>query len=58
MDVDALKQKAINLYIEYIHNLQKGYRTDYQDIINLINFINLPINIDNNNVIKQYLLNK
>lgn len=56
--VDALKIKAIKRYEELLRNIKKGYRSDYQDILNLICFINLPVKLDNHNFIKQQLLNQ
>ena len=56
--VDALKIKAIKRYEELLRNIKKGYKSDYQDILNLICFINLPVKLDNHNFIKQQLLNQ
>ena len=50
--VDALKIKAIKRYEELLRNIKKGYKSDYQDILNLICFINLPVKLDNHNFIK------
>lgn len=55
--VDALKYKAIDRYCEFLSKVKKGYKPDYQDILNLICFINLPIKLDNHEFIKEQLLN-
>lgn len=55
--VDALKRKAIKRYNDYLKQVKKGYKPDYQEILNLICFINLPEQLDNNEFIKQQLLN-
>lgn len=57
-DVDALKKKAIKRYEDFLSKVKKGYRPDYQEILNLICFINLPAKLDNHEFIKQQLLNK
>lgn len=56
--VDALKRKAIKRYEDFLRKLKKGYKPDYQDILNLICFINLPVRLDNHEFIKQQLLNQ
>jgi hypothetical protein len=50
--VDALKRKAIKRYEDFLRKLKKGYKPDYQDILNLICFINLPVRLDNHEFIK------
>nr|DAH12278.1 MAG TPA: hypothetical protein [Caudoviricetes sp.] len=50
--MDALKRKAIKRYEEFLGRIKKGYRPDYQDILNLICFINLPVKLDNHEFIK------
>lgn len=55
--VDALKRKAIKRYEDFLMKVKKGYRPDYQEILNLICFINLPVKLDNHEFIKQQLLN-
>lgn len=56
--VDALKRKAINTYKDLLFKVKKGYKPDYQDLLNLICFIGLPMKIDNYDFIKQQLLNQ
>ena len=56
--VDALKLKTIDRYKCFLNKIKKGYKPDYQEILDLICFINLPITIDNSDFIKQQLLNK
>ena len=55
--VDALKVKAIKEYERFLAKVKKGYQPDYQDILNMICFINLPVRLDNHEFIKQQLLN-
>jgi hypothetical protein len=50
--VDALKIKAIKRYEEFLKSIKKGYKPDYQEILNLICFINLPVRLDNHEFIK------
>ena len=50
--MDALKRKAIKSYEDFLRTLKKGYKPDYQDILNLICFINLPVRLDNHEFIK------
>ena len=56
--MDVLKEKAIEQYMYLLKRLKKGYRDDYNDLMNLICFINLPIKLDKHDFIKQYLINK
>lgn len=42
LDVDAqkgLKQKVINDFNDFLKGLYKGYKKDYSNILNAINFI-------------------
>lgn len=40
-------------------DLQRGYKSDYKHILDLISFINLPIGtLDKHDFITEYLLNK
>ena len=50
--MDALKYKTIVRYNEFLKKLKKGYKPDYQEILNLICFINLPVRLDNHEFIK------
>lgn len=56
--VDALKIKAIKRYEEFLKSVKKGYKPDYQEILNLICFINLPVRLNNHEFIEQQLLNQ
>lgn len=44
--VDALKREAIDMYEHFIQRASYGYKDDYQFILNLISFINMPIELD------------
>jgi hypothetical protein len=50
--VDALKLKAIKRYEEFLKSVKKGYKPDYQEILNLICFINLPVRLNNHEFIE------
>jgi hypothetical protein len=50
--VDALKKKTIARYNDFLVRLQKGYKDDYSDILNLICFISLPVKLDTHDFIK------
>ena len=56
--VDALTLKAIKRYEEFLKSVKKGYKPDYQEILNLICFINLPVRLNNHEFIEQQLLNQ
>ena len=55
--VDVLKRKAIEQYNIFLKKAKNGYRENYQYILALISFINMPIQLDNSDYIKQRLLN-
>lgn len=55
--VDALKREAIKQYEEFLLQLKKGYKPDYEELLNLICFIDLPVKLDNHEFIKQKFLN-
>ena len=57
-DVDALKRRAIEKYNVYLNNIQRGQRSDYKEILDLISFINLPVELENSDFIEEYLVNK
>lgn len=40
-----------------LKQFKKGNKPEYQDLLNLICFINLPVQLDNHEFIKQQLLN-
>jgi hypothetical protein len=50
--VDALKYEAIKQYNMYINKAIKGYKNDYQYILALISFINMPIHLEGMEYIK------
>lgn len=57
--VDALKKKAIRKYEQFLQEVQRGYKPEYKDILDLISFINLPIGVlDKHDFIAEQLLNK
>lgn len=58
-DVDALKQKVINEFNFLLKRIRKGYRPDYEFILQEISFIELleNQNLDNTDFIKQFYLN-
>ncbi len=58
MVVDVLKHKAIRLYRDLLKRASYGYRDDYTDLMNIICFISLPERLDNDEFIKQRLLNQ
>ena len=62
-DVDAIKEKVIKEYISLLCELRKGYRPDYEFILEEISFIELIQNneLDNNlslTALQYYLNNK
>ncbi len=58
MDVDVLKRKAIDLYRSLLKRASQGYQDDYSQLMNIICFISLPMEIDNMEFIKEKLLNQ
>ena len=40
--VDAVKGKIIELYCRYVKRLNKGYKDDYTNLLNMINYLSLP----------------
>lgn len=58
-DVGALKQKVINEFNFLLKRIKKGYRPDYEFILQEISFIELleNQNLDNTDFIKQFYLN-
>ena len=58
MVVDVLKHKAIRLYRDLLKRASQGYRDDYTNLMNIICFISLPERLDNDEFIKQRLLNQ
>lgn len=57
VDVDALKDKAIEEFEKLIRELKKGKKPNYEYLLNLISFIGLPTKLDNHEFIKQWFLN-
>lgn len=41
----------------FLNKVKKGYQPDYQYILALISYINMPVSIDEEDFIKQRLLN-
>lgn len=56
-DVDALKMDCVTEFIKYLKALEKGYKNKYDYILNMICFINSFEELNNRDVITQYLLN-
>lgn len=56
--VDALKRLAIKEYNSFLKQVKKGYKPDYNKIMDIICFINLPGRFNNHEFIKQQLLNQ
>lgn len=56
-DVDVLKKECISRFQEYLKKIQKGYYPDYSHILNMICFINSYYDLDDRQLITQYLLN-
>lgn len=58
-DVDALKRKVINEFKFLLKKLRKGYRYDYEFILEEISLIELleHSNVDNANFLQQFYLN-
>lgn len=58
MDVDALKNKVIDEYKEFICKVNQGYRPDYEFILEEISFINDMDDLDSESMLQYYLNNK
>ena len=56
-DVDHIKLKVIELYKRYLRRLNKGYQDDYSHILNMISFIGMPRNPEQDRKIFEYLIN-
>lgn len=56
-DVDHVKLKVIELYLRYLKRLNKGYQDDYSNILNMISFIGMPRNPEQDRKIFEYLIN-
>lgn len=60
LDADAvnnLKNKAITEYTKYLQYLFKGYKKDYTKLLELINFIEIYSDVDNQKGIYEYYIN-
>lgn len=60
LDADAinkLKKKAIKDYRRYIKGLFRGYKNDYNELLNEINFIEIHSEINNQKLIYEYYIN-
>lgn len=55
-DVDVLKQKVISEFIQLLKKIRKGYRPDYEFILQEISLIELW-QLDNTDFFKQFYLN-
>lgn len=55
-DVDVLKQKIINEYNQLLKKVRKGYKPDYEFILQEISLIELW-QLDNTDFFKQFYLN-
>lgn len=57
-DVDAIKYKAIQNYMNLVSHLEKGSRIDYQNILELISLIDVYSELDHRKVYyKEFYLN-
>ena len=56
LDVDVLKQKVISEFRQLIKKIRKGYRPNYEFILQEISLIELW-ELDNTDFFKQYYLN-
>lgn len=56
-DVDHIKYKVIQLYYKLLKRLYKGYQDDYSTVMNMINFISLPRDPEQDRKIYEYLIN-
>ena len=54
---DVLKSKVIELYCRYVRRLNKGYKDDYSTILNMISYLSLPLDPDEEQKIFEYLIN-
>ena len=55
-DVDALKQKIISEFTQLLKKIRKGYRPDYEFILQEISLVELW-QLDNTDFFKQFYLN-
>lgn len=56
--VDALKAKAINEYEWLLEHLFKGHKEDYKHLLNLIEYIELPLRPNNDPELLEYFLSQ
>lgn len=56
--VDALKKECICEFNHYLKALQKGHCYNYQDVLNLICFINNYYKFENQKLLSEYFLSK
>lgn len=56
--VSKLKKKAINNFDYLIKRLEKGYKIDYNKLLNIICLVDLYPDIKNNNYIASMLLHE
>lgn len=55
--VNKLKYKAIDDYLYFLNKLEKGYKIDHSNILNIINFLETYKDINNSNYISSVLIN-
>lgn len=55
--IDKLKKKVIEDYRRYIKGLFRGYKNDYSELLNEINFIEIHSEINNQKLIYEYYIN-
>lgn len=56
-DVDALKQKVICEFEKFLKKLRKGYKNNYEFILEEISLIEILNDLDNAEFFKQFYLN-
>lgn len=45
-NVDALKYRAIQKYMDWIKQLEKGYKPNYQEILEIISLVDIYSTLD------------
>ena len=56
--VDNLKKKVIEAYNIYLNRMYLGYKPSYEHILQMICLIENYDNLDNNEIIYEYLISK
>lgn len=58
-DVDVLKYKAIQSYVNLIAHLERGYRIDYQNILEIMSLIDIYSELDSRRIYyKEFYINE